>query len=76
MTNKQARSTFYVVRVDGDPRDTHAEDTLEGALELAMADEGSTVEWGMVRACDAGEARLMEPEVWALYVPSAEGGAS
>lgn len=76
MTNKQARSTFYVVRVDGDPKDTHAGESLESALELAMPDDGSTVEWGMVRAFDAGEARLMEPEVWALVVPSTEGGAS
>jgi len=76
MTNRHARSTFYVVRVDGDPRDTHADDTLESALELAAADEGSTVEWGMVRARDAGAARLMEPEVWALVLPPTEGGAS
>lgn len=76
MTSKQARArTFYVVRVDRDQRDTHAASTLEEALDVAMPDEGSTVEYGTVEASDAGMARLMRPSAWNL-LPSTEGGAS
>lgn len=52
---------FRVVRVNGDPADTHAGRTLEEALELAMPDEGDRLEHATVHARDAGAARLTEP---------------
>lgn len=50
---------FIVVRVDGDPSDTYAAETLEQAMDLAMPDSGSRVEVAEVEAEDAGAARLM-----------------
>jgi hypothetical protein len=50
--------TFYVVRVNHDDKDTHAAETKEKALELAMPDEGDSVEVRTVAAGDPGEARL------------------
>ncbi len=49
---------FVVVRVDGDPSDTYAAETLEEAMDLAMPDSGSRVEMAEVEAEDAGAARL------------------
>lgn len=50
---------FVVVRVDGDPLDTYAAETLDQALSLAGADDGSKLEMAEVEADDAGAARLM-----------------
>lgn len=50
---------FYVVRVDGDPMDTYAAETLERAIEIAQPDASSRVEFTEVEAEDAGAARLM-----------------
>jgi len=55
---------FFVVRVDGDSSDTHAAESLAAAVELAMADSDSTVEFGTVTASDAGAARLLRPAAW------------
>ncbi len=69
-------ATFYVVRVDGDPLDTHAAETFEGALALATPDDGATVHYGTVKARDAGAARLMKPSTWTLYTSGAFGATS
>lgn len=50
---------YFVVRVDGDPGDTYAAETLDRALELAAPDAGSKIEVAEVEADDAGAARLM-----------------
>lgn len=50
---------FHLVRVDGDPLDTYAAESLDQALEMANPDAGSTVEVATVEAPDAGAARLM-----------------
>jgi hypothetical protein len=55
---------FAVVRIDRSPRDTFAAETIADALDLAMPDDGSVVEHGMVKASDAGAARLLEPMKW------------
>lgn len=52
---------YVVVRVNGQSSDTHAAETLTGALDLANADESDVVEFCMVHAKDAGAARLMKP---------------
>lgn len=51
--------TFFVVMVNGDYSDTHAAETLAGAVELANADPDSDLKFGTVEASDAGAARLM-----------------
>jgi hypothetical protein len=61
---------FFVVRVDRDPKDTHAATSLERALEIASADPGSVVEWGEVHAQDAGAARLKQPQRWKRHAAS------
>jgi hypothetical protein len=50
---------FFVVRINGDDSDTFAATSKEGALEMAMPDEGDKVEVRVVNAKDAGAARLM-----------------
>jgi hypothetical protein len=50
--------TFYVVRVNNDAADTHAAETLAGAVAIAMPDPGSRLHIGTVKAKDAGAARL------------------
>jgi hypothetical protein len=52
-------SKFWVVRVNGDNKDTYAASTKEKAIELAQADEYDNVEVRTVEAPDAGAARLM-----------------
>jgi hypothetical protein len=66
-----AKKQWYVVRVDRDDRDTHAAETLADALELANADEGSVVEFGVVEADDGGMARLLRPARWMKVNPAA-----
>lgn len=56
--------TFYVVRVNGGATDTCSGRTLAEALEGAMADEGDKVEYRIVRARDAGAARLNVSGKW------------
>lgn len=55
---------WIVVRINRSNSDTFAAHTLEGALELAMPDDGSVIEHGTVTARDAGMARLMRPAQW------------
>lgn len=50
--------TYYVVRVNNDPADTHAAETLAEAVGIAMPDPGSRLAIGTVKAKDAGAARL------------------
>lgn len=49
---------FHVVRVDGEPLDTFAAETLDAALGLANPDPGSAIEVAVVDAEDASAARL------------------
>lgn len=64
---------FVVVRVNRDPKDTYAEDTLEAALELAAPDRGDVLEYAIVTARDAGAARLVVPREGWRRVPKDEG---
>lgn len=59
---------LYVVRVNRDPRDTHAGRTLREAMDLANADEGDKIEYAIVEGDDAGAARLVEPGVWIRFL--------
>lgn len=63
---KKTAGRFVVVRVNADDRDTFAAASLEEALDLAQADEGDKIEYGLVEAPDAGAARLMKPEHWTM----------
>jgi uncharacterized protein YciU (UPF0263 family) len=56
---ERAAMKFYVVRVDGDPLDTYAAESLDMALEMAGPEEGAQIEVAEVEADDAGAARLM-----------------
>jgi len=49
---------FTVVRVNGDPHDTHAGHSFEAAMRLATPDRGSTVEVFAVCGKDPGAVRL------------------
>lgn len=49
---------FTVVRVNGDPRDTHAGRSFEQALRLAQPDRGSRIDVYAVCSKDAGAARF------------------
>lgn len=49
---------FTVVRVNGDPYDTHAGRSFEDAFNLANPDRGSLIEVFSVCAKDGGFARL------------------
>lgn len=49
---------FTVVRVNGDPYDSHVGRSLEAALDLALPDRGATVEVFRTCAAEAGEARM------------------
>lgn len=60
--------TWFVVRVDRDDRDTYAAKTLDEAIDLANADEGSVLEYGTVEASDGGAARIMRPARWTRVV--------
>lgn len=51
---------FTVVRVNGDPRDTHSGRSFEAAMRLAAPDRGATVEVFGVCGKDPGAVRLME----------------
>jgi len=53
-----AEQRFTVLRIDGDPKDTHAARSFEAALRLAQPDRGSTVEVFRTCARDPGAARL------------------
>lgn len=55
---------WSIVRINRDPKDTYAADFLGEAIELANPDDGDIVEFGSVRAIDAGAARLMKPAAW------------
>ncbi len=50
---------FTVLRVNGDPKDTHAARSYAKARELAMPDRGSRVEVFAVCAREPGQARLL-----------------
>lgn len=75
---------FHVVRVNRSNSDTRAARSLAGALDLAMADPGDTIEVQEVEASDAGAARLTTSPLWAALstprVPfgwdAVEGGAA
>lgn len=54
-----AVQTFHVIRVNRDKKDIFAATTLDEAMDLANPDPKDTVETSMVRAKDAGEARLL-----------------
>ena len=58
------RKSFYVVRVGGRESDTHADETLRGALDLAAPDAGDRVEVKRVYSDDAGFARLARGGKW------------
>ncbi len=58
---------FSVVRINGDPKDTYAAETLTEAIEIAMADPGDTIEYASVPAGDVGFARLVVPRYWMEY---------
>jgi hypothetical protein len=73
--SKKVAGKFYVVRVNGEADDTHAAESLEEALDTAMPDEGSTVEYCEVEADDAGAARLMWDEASAKPAPMDQDGA-
>ena len=62
-SEETSMNKFVLVRVDGDDADTYAAETLDKALALAGADEGSMVEYAEVEADDAGAARLMAEDV-------------
>lgn len=49
---------FTVLRVNGNPGDTHAAPSFEEALDLALPNRGSRVDVFVVCAPDAGAARL------------------
>jgi hypothetical protein len=49
---------FTVIRIDGDPYDTHAGRSFESAWKLAIPDRGARVDVFAVCASDAGAARL------------------
>lgn len=49
---------FTVIRVNGDPHDTHAGRSFEDALRLATPDRGARLDVLAVCATDAGAARL------------------
>ncbi len=61
-----AKEQYVIVRVDRDPFDTHAALTLGEAVELAMPDAGSVVEWTVWMANDAGLARLTCRSSWGM----------
>jgi hypothetical protein len=49
---------FTVIRVNGDPLDTHAGRNFQQALSLASPDRGSRLDVFVTCARDPGEARL------------------
>lgn len=56
---------FYIVRIDGDVKDTYASPYCVGdAIAMAQADAGATIEYAVVYAADAGAARLKTPTKW------------
>ena len=69
---------YVVVRINRDNADTYAapvredRDALEDAIAAAVPDEGAIIEWGVVYARDAGEARLLRPQMWIPYEPPSE----
>jgi hypothetical protein len=64
-------STYCVVRVNQDPRDTYAAETFVEALALANPDDGDRIEYAFVEAADAGAARLARPDRWTTSVAGA-----
>lgn len=56
---------FTVLRVNGNPSDTHAAPSFEEALDLANPDRNSHVEVFVVCAPDSGAARL--PSVYERF---------
>lgn len=75
----EGQKPYCVVRIDGCAGDTFAaqhahwstddNQTIRAAIELAMPDHGAVVEYGWVRAADAGAARLMVPAKWSRAKP-------
>ena len=64
-------SRFLVLRVNRDPSDTyavpyhgHEGESVYDALDVAIPDEGSRVEYAIVEARDAGSARLARGADW------------
>lgn len=49
---------FTVIRIDGDPHDTHAGRSYQEALEAAQPDRGAKLDVLAVCAVDPGAARL------------------
>jgi hypothetical protein len=49
---------FTVIRVDGDPHDTHAARSFQAALAMANPDRGARLDILAVCASDEGAARL------------------
>lgn len=49
---------FTVLRIDGDPYDTHAARSFEEALKIANPDRGSKIDVFSVCSDDPGAARL------------------
>lgn len=69
-----AGRTFYVVRVNRDPLDIFAAETLEEAVELASPNHEDSIHYGVVFAPDAGAARLLEPvSGWSHISAQTEG---
>jgi hypothetical protein len=68
-----ARS-YWVVRVNFDGSDTHADESLTRAVEMANAGDSDTVQYGRVfNASDAGAARLMVPHEGWRYLDEPNG---
>lgn len=57
-------TTYTVVRVNRDPKDTHAAETYKQAYALASPDASDFAEMALVTARDAGAARLVDDAFW------------
>lgn len=51
--------TFHLIRINRDSKDIFAATTYAEAMDLASPDKTDTVESSIIRARDAGEARLL-----------------
>lgn len=75
--NKKRKTAmlYHLVRIDGDPSDVHAADSLESAMTLANPDPGASIEVAQVEADDAGAARMMSDQVEFMPHDQADGMA-
>jgi hypothetical protein len=55
---KLDETRYTVVRVNGDPYDSHSGRSFERAMDLALPDRGAKVDVFVTCAKDAGEARM------------------